>query len=209
MTAFADQKRIKYTENNKALIKASFREGTLLRRKQIQFALRKLGYYTSSIDGLWGKKTERAVVNFGKDQKLGPNNPSEIFASVLNKVDVPTSFAVAKPKKKPVVKISPPPPNSYGLTAIVSNPSLPADQAYSVCKPQARMAESQAGRERDSSNNFVRCSRSSFGSFSCNDILSGGGKWAGALAAFDRVKREARAYNATLDACLAGYGWRD
>ena len=197
-----------YAENDKAVIKASFRGETLLRRKQIQYALRKLGYYTSSVDGLWGKGTERAVVNYGQDKKLGPSNPSEIFASALSKVDVPNSFAVAQPKAKPTVTRSQPSQNSYGLSAIVSNPSLPADQAYSVCRPQAQMARSQAGRGFRPSNGSVNRSPSPFGSFSCNNSLSGGA-WGGVLAGYERATNEKRAYQAALDACLAGYGLKD
>ena len=100
------------------------------------------------------------------------------------------------------------PSNSYGLTAIVSNPSLPADQAYSVCKPQARMAKSQAGRGFRPSNSSMRCRPSAFGGYSCKDSLTGG-RWGGALAALERNSNEKRAYKAALDACLAGYGWRD
>jgi peptidoglycan hydrolase-like protein with peptidoglycan-binding domain len=87
-----------YAENDKAIIKASFREETLLRRKQIQYALRKLGYYSSSVDGLWGKGTERAIVNYGQNEKLSTSDTQGIFKSILSKVDVPSAFAVARKK---------------------------------------------------------------------------------------------------------------
>ena len=207
-----DTNNIQYAENEKAIIKASFRKESLLRRKQIQYALRKLGYYTSSVDGLWGKGTERAIVNYGQDGKLGPNNTSELFASALSKVDVPSSFAVAQPKKKPVVKISPPPPNSYGLTALISSPSLPADQAMAVCRPQANAAKSQAKRSHRPSNTTFSgsCRQDYFGNYNCTGGNSlSGGKWGGVLSAFESVNAGKKAYEAVLQSCLAGYGWRD
>jgi hypothetical protein len=103
-----------YADNDKAAIKASFKEQSLLRRKQIQYALSKLSYYSSSIDGLWGKGTERAVVNYGQDNKLSPNSPAEMFSTVLSKVDVPSSFAVVKPKKALVPKRVQPSQNGSG-----------------------------------------------------------------------------------------------
>ena len=201
-----------YSGNDKATIKASFRDQSLLRRKQIQYALRKLGYYTSSVDGLWGKGTARAVVNYGQDKKLGPNNPSEIFSSVLSKVDVPSSFTVAQPKKKPVVKISPPSQNSYGLTALISSPSLPADQAMAVCRPQANAAKSQAKRSHRPSNTTFSgsCRQDYFGNYNCTGGNSlSGGKWGGVLSAFESASAGKKAYEAVLQSCLAGYGWRD
>ena len=35
-----------------------------LQRKQVQYALKKLGHYRSSIDGIWGKGTRRALQDF-------------------------------------------------------------------------------------------------------------------------------------------------
>ncbi len=201
-----------YSENDKARIKKSFRDQSLLRRKQIQYALRKLGYYTSSVDGLWGKGTEQAVVNYGQDKKLWPNNTSELFASALSKVDVPSSFAVAQPKKKPVVKISPPPPNSYGLTALIFSTSLPADQAMAVCRPQANAAKSQAKRSHRPRNTTFSgsCRQDYFGNYNCTGGNSlSGGKWGGVLSAFESVNAGKKAYEAVLQSCLAGYCWRD
>ena len=87
-----------HTADNKATIKASFRGQSLLRRKQIQFALRKLNYYSSSVDGIWGKRTEQALVSFGQTEKLSPSDTQGIFKSILSKVDVPSAFAVARKK---------------------------------------------------------------------------------------------------------------
>jgi peptidoglycan hydrolase-like protein with peptidoglycan-binding domain len=87
-----------YTAENKATIKASFRGQSLLKRKQIQFALSKLNYYSSSVDGIWGKRTEQALVSFGQAEKLSPSDTQGIFKSILSKVYVPSAFAVARKK---------------------------------------------------------------------------------------------------------------
>ena len=43
-----------------------FKGSDLLRRKQLQYALKKLGFYSSSIDGLWGKGTSSAIVKYAQ-----------------------------------------------------------------------------------------------------------------------------------------------
>jgi len=95
-----------YTADNKATIKSDFRGQSLLKRKQIQFALRKLNYYSSSVDGIWGKRTEQALVSFGQTEKLNPSDTQGIFKSILSKVDVPSSFAVARKKTTDPLELS-------------------------------------------------------------------------------------------------------
>mgnify|MGYP002052557077 CR=1 FL=1 len=82
--------------SNRTAINYSFRNETVLRRKQIQYALKRLNYYTSSIDAQYGPRTERAIIAYAKSKRLSTNNPSAIFSSVLSQVSVPSSFAVAK-----------------------------------------------------------------------------------------------------------------
>ena len=199
---------IKYAENDKAVIEASFREETLLKRKQIQYALRKMGYYLSSVDGLWGKGTEIAVVNFGQDSKLRASNPTQIFAYALSKVDVPSSFIVAESKKKPKKKVN---NNRNRLRSIVDMPSITADQAVAICKPQAEAAGNQARRSyRPSNTRFSgSCRRDYFGNYNCSGGNSlSGGKWGGMLATLETGNASAAASNAVLTSCLAGFGWK-
>jgi V8-like Glu-specific endopeptidase len=75
-----------------AAIKTAFKNQTVLKRKQIQYALKKLNYYRSSIDALYGPGTEKALVNYAKSKGLNINNPEKIFKSVLKQVSVPSSF---------------------------------------------------------------------------------------------------------------------
>jgi hypothetical protein len=68
----------------------------LLKRKQIQYALKKLSFYRSSVDGLWGRGTSSALTDYAKSSGAGFNSTDELFASLLSKVSVPSSFAVVK-----------------------------------------------------------------------------------------------------------------
>ena len=63
-----------------------------MKRKQIQYALNKLGLYNSTIDGLWGKNTALALENYQKISENKGKNSSQLFESILTKVKVPKSF---------------------------------------------------------------------------------------------------------------------
>ena len=80
------------------LIKTAFKNQSVLKRKQIQYALKKLNSYKSSIDALYGPGTEKALINFAKSKSLNINNPEKIFKSVLSQVSVPSSFAPPRAK---------------------------------------------------------------------------------------------------------------
>ena len=78
----------------------SFKELASTPRKQVQWSLRELGYYKSSIDGLWGAGTLNGLTNYSNAHGLTSSSPRQIFNSLLNKVDAPKSFHV--PNKKTV-----------------------------------------------------------------------------------------------------------
>jgi peptidoglycan hydrolase-like protein with peptidoglycan-binding domain len=77
-------------------IRNAFKGESVLKRKQIQYALKKLNYYTSSIDALYGPGTERALTGYANAKGLNGSSPHRIFSSVLSQVSVPSSFAVAR-----------------------------------------------------------------------------------------------------------------
>jgi V8-like Glu-specific endopeptidase len=55
-------------------------------RKQLQYGLKQLGYYSSSIDGLWGKGTKAGVNSFAKDRNLSSNFPNSVFDALASEV---------------------------------------------------------------------------------------------------------------------------
>jgi peptidoglycan hydrolase-like protein with peptidoglycan-binding domain len=81
---------------NAADYEGQFKKQSLLRRKQIQYALKNLGYYSSSIDGSWGKGTSSGISNYVNASNIGSDSPSSVFIGILSKVEVPSSFD--KPK---------------------------------------------------------------------------------------------------------------
>jgi hypothetical protein len=81
------------------IIKTAFENLSVLKRKQIQYALKKLNYYRSSIDALYGPSTEQALINFAKFKGLDTNEPEKVFKNALRQVDVPVSFVSSKPSK--------------------------------------------------------------------------------------------------------------
>lgn len=85
-------------KNQPALINGSefqysFASQSTLRRKQLQYAFKQLGLYSSSIDGIWGRGTSQAITNYIKLNDLQPRNGEELYMDVLSKVPVPNSFA--------------------------------------------------------------------------------------------------------------------
>jgi len=187
--------------------KKAFTSQSRLKRQQLQYALKKLGYYSYGIDGLWGKGTSSAFVKFVSGNGLKGKRESQVFSSLLSKVDVPSSFA--PPKKKTVNK--PAPIDTGGLTSIISNPSMTGTQALAICRPQAELAKSQARSQADSMGRSGRRTYDldcSFGSCRARDVTPSGGAWGGIAKGLSIAKAGKRAYSAVLEACLAGYGWR-
>ena len=197
--------------SNSFNFKGEYTSQSLLRRKQIQYALKKLGFYSSSVDGLWGDGTSSAIVDYAQSNGVGGNSPSSVFSSILSKVDVPSSFAA--PKRK--VTTTTARKESNGLTAIVSNPSMAAAQAYAICEPKARMmAQSSADGARPMG---MRCNTTNdyFGrNTRCRERSKG--SWPGLIPLLletdpNSVAKRAgdKTFNLAMDSCLAQYGWRD
>jgi hypothetical protein len=183
-----------------------FKKQSRTKRKQIQYALKDLGFYTMNIDGLWGNGTKRAFATF-KD-KVGVNsytNP-EALKLLLEMVKVPTKFA--EPKRTTSNKSTKKSGNSK-LTKIVDNPSVSADQAIAICVPQANLAGSNASNSFNSGGygSTMRCS--GFGnSFNCNSSANSGGVWGGFADGIGKGLARRQASNAVLRSCLAQYGWK-
>ena len=63
------------------------------KRKQLQYGLKKLGYYTSSIDGKYGPNTQRAVRGYAKAKGITSGYPNSVYDRIVSDVNVPSSFA--------------------------------------------------------------------------------------------------------------------
>ena len=66
------------------------------KRRQLQYGLKKLGYYTSSIDGLYGPNTQRAVRGYAKAKAITSGYPNSVYNRIISDVNVPASFATAQ-----------------------------------------------------------------------------------------------------------------
>ena len=188
-------------------LKSHFKDQSPLKRKQIQYALKKLGVYSSSVDGSWGNRTAAAVSSYQKIQELQSATPSELYESVLSKVDVPSSFASAK--KVVSKKRSSPKTNKRKPTEVVekSPQGYTRAQAEAICEPLAEIAGANAIRAYKAENTSIKCQ--AIGSFtSCNKVSSGGGSWAGIMAqAYNESVAGDDAEEAVMGSCMAKYGW--
>ena len=80
--------------------KKAFTSQSRLKRQQLQYALKKLGYYSYRIDGLWGKGTSSGFDTFVSVRGLANKTEAQVFNSLLSEVDVPSSFAAITPTQK-------------------------------------------------------------------------------------------------------------
>jgi len=93
----------------------------ILQRKQIQYALKQLGYYGSSVDGLWGKGTKRAVEDYLLVNS-SINGLDGIYESLTEEVEVPSYFE--NPAKQQIsVDNSNFCESLYVVNGVVSNPN--------------------------------------------------------------------------------------
>jgi hypothetical protein len=82
----------------------AFKVQSSTKRKQVQYALKKLGFYSKNVDGLWGSGTKKAIESYATSNNLMYERPEKIFRDITRSVNVPTSFASArstKSNKKP------------------------------------------------------------------------------------------------------------
>jgi TPR repeat protein len=184
-------------------LRLSFEAEPRLRRQQLQYALRHLGYYSGNTDGVWGGGTERALNAFLQASGSKPETAVSLFDEVLSRVVVPRHFPQtnnSKPRATELPKANDNrQTNTGGLVAIVANPTLPGAQALAVCQPQADMARSGNYSDGISAynctgfGNTLNCRQDGWSQL--GDAL------AGAITARTMAKK-------VLASCLAQYGWR-
>jgi len=202
-------------------VRNDFKAQTALRRKQLQYALKKLGVYSSTVDGLWGNNTSNAFTNYIKINSEEAANAEALFVSILSKVDVPTRFAAPRKLSKSIGGKHGNNPatssadshrtvNTGGLRPLIDNPSISGAQALAICEPQAKMAGENASRSYRSTSygSSVNCSGYGY-NINCNVNDNSGGFWGGFADGLGKgmARREAR--DAALNSCLAQYGWKE
>ena len=85
-----------------------------------------------SVDGIWGRGTSSALVDYAKSSAAGDNSPDGLFVRLLSKATVPSSFAVAK-KPKPVQTPAPQQsssPTRAEIRQIFGHPSAKKDATF-------------------------------------------------------------------------------
>lgn len=68
------------SENRKNFTKSDFAKLSFEQRKKVQFGLKKLGLYSSSVDGLWGKNTSVAITSYIQQNKFSLDKPFELYS---------------------------------------------------------------------------------------------------------------------------------
>lgn len=191
-------------------LRNNFNAQTALRRKQLQYALKKLGVYSSIVDGLWGKNTSNAFTNYIKINSEEAANADALFENILSKVVVPTQFEVPKKQKPKSTVAKKAAPKTYsaprGWTTFTGNPQMSYEQAKAICKPIADNAwDRTAGVQYDTTyncnvwgSNSVNC-RSYSGPSSAAEGLA-----AGLATGFAKAAASKRAFSS----CMAQYGWK-
>lgn len=77
----------------------AFKVQSFTKRKQVQYALKKLGFYSKNVDGLWGSGTKKAIESYAVSNNLSYERPETIFRDITKYVKVPNSFASTKSTK--------------------------------------------------------------------------------------------------------------
>ena len=185
-----------------------------LKRKQLQYALKEMGFYTYGVDGLWGKGTKEGFERFVNWANLEGQTENQVFRNLLSRVDVPSSFTA--PKKTNTTNSNSNSNSNFnssktyykGMRPLMSNPSTSAEQAWAICSPQAHLAGQQARRSVRPSSSSIDCDiigRSVF----CDKSGGGGGFWGGMNQALDESMAYNGAKKAVMASCLAQYGWKE
>ena len=100
--------------------------------------------------------------------------------------------------------------NLRNLTKITKAPSVPADQAYAMCEPQASLAGKNAERYENSNKASGEFSCYKIGvNVECRERSEGGGFYRGALDAMNSAEARNDARDAAMASCLAQFGWRE
>lgn len=183
---------------NAADFRQVFVTRTLLYRQQLQYALRELGYYSSSVDGLWGNGTSSALSSFVQSTGVNARYPERVFREILSRVDVPSSFATPR--------TSTPRAATASSTTRSASPEARVEQ---ICRRRADQARRVARNNHRPSNTSTTatCRRDFFGNYDCSTSTGvTGGAWGGMLAAMEAHDAGSDAYDLEYETCMIQLG---
>lgn len=161
--------------------KKQFNSKTHPYRKQVQFALKKLGFYNSGIDGLWGNGTKKALDAYITAEKLNYPDPSQVFSSLFDKVEVPKNFVSTNVSKPAQGK-----GQNKNWFPITKNPKFSFEKSANFCNAKAVAEERR----------YISINKPD----DPNSLLAGVEK--------NEIRREARKLSKALaEECMADYGW--
>ena len=178
-----------------------FRALSTLERKQVQYALKKLGYYQSGVDGLYGRGTKTALENYLSEAK-SIKHLSQVYAELTSQVQVPTAFAAPKRASKTTTSSTIKMKAPYGWRLVTNNPIHSYEQADPICKPMSQNAGNSV--RMPNTNNNYNCYGSG-NSFNCNNNASS--PEAAFINGLARGMMKSKTRRRAYASCMAQYGW--
>jgi len=185
------------------MLETSFNLQTRDVRMSLQAVLRARGFYKSSLDGVWGKGTNAALLQFAESVDMMNASPVKVMNAAMAGMNI---YYSDESRGRRVPSSNSKRGNSSELVAIVNNPSASASQAKSICRGEAANAASAYSRSLPPTNFDADCDTRGSNNISCTGSFSrSGGFWGGATDAL----QEANVRNRTYRSCLARYGWAE
>ena len=202
-------------------LRSYFVSQSALSRKQMQYALKKLGYYRSSVDGLWGNGTKIGLEEYLKaHSSIGELD--RLHGSLTAEVEVPSYFAAPAQKRKAPAQVIETSPKFYPSQGYFSygNPTISVAQALDICMLRAKRVGRRAGDASidtpptyttrcsgsSYSNNFNGRCRTEQDSEFGNDL--GSAVAIGILKGLTHGMASREAGKEELKICMAEYGWK-
>ena len=149
---------VKAETKHQALVtfdKLHFLKLTKLQRLQLQYGLKKLGYYKASLDGLWGNQTHQAVNKFAKDTGLRGWFPMSALNALKVKVDIPDNLKPTARKAQPKSASSSSAKSSNGSLGVVVGGALLCAMTSNPDACLAGFSDTVSGNKSNSSNNVT------------------------------------------------------
>ena len=134
-------------------IKNVFNSMSLQKRKDIQSALKKDGFYTSSIDGLYGKGTRRAIRNFASENGYSVANERGVTTTLAKVLEatvkqeqkqVVVATTVNVTKTEPKLDSTSTPPTTSPISTIADSKLQKWENAQTIAEAQRYVDEVQA-----------------------------------------------------------------